>query len=118
IHQDEIAWFLADKWTPFQRLTFDLGLRFDRDSITNSVNTAPRGGFALMLTKDAKTVVKGGAGLFYDRVPLNIASFPLLPGRTISVFSATGEMLSSESYTNTIAAGLRNPRSAAWNIEL
>src|SRR5208282_5751708 len=38
--------------------------------------------------------------------------------RTISVFSPTGEVLSSESYTNTIVAGLRNPRSAAWNIEL
>jgi outer membrane receptor protein involved in Fe transport len=28
--------FLADKWAPFQRLTLDLGLRFDRDSVTDS----------------------------------------------------------------------------------
>ncbi|HWZ32163.1 MAG TPA: TonB-dependent receptor [Bryobacteraceae bacterium] len=118
IHQNEIAWFLADKWTPFQRLTLDFGLRFDRDSITDSINTAPRAGFALMLTKDAKTVLKGGAGLFYDRVPLNVASFPLLPGRTVSTFAPTGELLSSTGYSNTITTGLRNPRSVGWNVEL
>ena len=33
-----------------------------------------------MLTKDAKTVLKGGAGLFYDRVPLNIGSFSVSSG--------------------------------------
>ncbi len=36
IRQNEVAWFLADKWAPFQRLTIDLGLRFDRDSLTDS----------------------------------------------------------------------------------
>ena len=77
IKQNAIAWFAADKWQPLQRLTIDLGLRFDRDSLSSDVNTAPRAGFALMLTRDAKTVLKGGAGLFYDRVPLNVASFPL-----------------------------------------
>ena len=82
IEQNEFAWFLADKWMPSQRLTLDLGLRVDRDSVTHSSNLAPRAGFALMLTRDARTILKGGAGLFYDRVPLNVASFPSLPGRT------------------------------------
>jgi hypothetical protein len=118
IHQSEIAWFLADKWTPFQRLTVDLGLRFDRDSITDSSNTAPRAGFALMVTKDAKTVLKGGVGLFYDRVPLNLASFPLLPDRTITNFTPTGDILSTATYMNTITGSLRNPRSVGWNIEI
>ena len=95
IQQNEIAWFLADKWTPFQRLTLDLGLRFDRDSVTNSINVAPRAGFALALTGDAKTVLKGGMGLFYDRVPLNTASFPFLPDRTIVSLDPTGEVVDS-----------------------
>jgi hypothetical protein len=118
ISQNEIAWFLADKWMPFQRLTVDLGLRFDRDSVTNSTNAAPRAGFALMLTRDAKTLLKGGAGLFYDRVPLNVATFPLLPDRTVESLGPTGEVLSSATYVNTITAGLRNPRSIGWNVEL
>jgi len=112
VHQDEVAWFVADKWTPFQRLTVDLGLRFDWDSVTSSVNTAPRAGFALMLTKDAKTILKGGAGLFYDRVPLNIAAFPYLPGRTVTMFGGTTD------YANTVPLGLRNPRSLGWNVEI
>ena len=118
IHQNEIAWFLADNWSASKRLTLDFGLRFDRDSVTESINTAPRGGFALMLTNDAKTVLKGGAGLFYDRVPLNVASFPFLPSRTVSMLSASGDILSSIGYVNTITPGLRNPRSIGWNLEL
>jgi hypothetical protein len=118
IQQNELAWFLADKWTPFRRLTVDLGLRFDRDSVTDSINVAPRAGFALALTQDAKTLLKGGLGLFYDRVPLNAASFPLLPDRTVVSFDPTGEVADSISYVNTFARGLRNPRSTAWNIEL
>jgi hypothetical protein len=118
VHQNETALFFADKWAPLQRLTLDLGTRLDRDSITGSTHLAPRAGFALMLTKDAKTLLKGGMGLFYDRVPLNIASFPLLPGRTIVNFNPAGQVLDSVGYVNTVTAGLRNPRSVGWNVEL
>jgi hypothetical protein len=123
IRQNETAWFLADKWAVLPRLTFDLGLRFDHDSLTSATHTAPRGGFALMLTKDSKTLLKGGVGLFYDRVPLNVASFPYLPDRTIVndlgvTLAPTGQSLDSVPYTNTIIGGLRNPRSIAWNVEL
>jgi hypothetical protein len=119
IHQNETAWFLADKWqTPWQRLSLDLGVRFDRDSLTSSTNVAPRAGFALLLTNDEKTLLKGGVGLFYDRVPLNIASFPLLPDRTVVDITSTGQIASAVPYVNTILGGLRNPRSVGWNVEL
>jgi hypothetical protein len=118
IRQNETAWFLADEWTPWRRLNVDLGVRFDRDSLTQSTNLAPRAGFALMLTNDEKTVLKGGIGLFYDRVPLNVVSFPLLPDRTILSFAPTGETLDSVPYENAITGGLRNPRSVGWNVEL
>ena len=123
IHQNETAWFLADKWAPIQRLSVDLGVRFDRDSVTSSTHVAPRAGFVFLLTKDAKTLLKGGVGLFYDRVPLNAVSFPLLPARTISYLPPEDQVLESPvyttSYTNTIAGGrLHNPRSVAWNVEV
>ena len=118
IRQNELAWFAADSWKPIQRLNVDLGLRFDWDSVTASTHAAPRAGFSLLLTKDAKTVLKGGAGLFYARVPLNIASFPFLPGRVVTTLGATGETLSSADYANRIPQGLRNPRTMAWNVEL
>jgi outer membrane receptor protein involved in Fe transport len=118
IHQHQIALFAADQWQPAPRLTFDLGVRMDHDKITGSTNPAPRAGFALMLTKDQRTVLKGGVGLFYDRVPLNVASFPLLPDRTVNVLSSTGAILESQPFLNAFAGGLRNPRSVGWNVEL
>ena len=118
IHQNETAWFIGDKWTVSDRLTFDLGLRFDQDSVTDSVNVAPRLGFVLSLTRDGKTVLKGGAGYFYDRVPLNIPAFQYLPDRTVSELNPAGEVLSSTKYSNVISNGLQNPRSEVWNVEL
>ena len=118
IDQTETAWFVGDKWTISNRLTLDMGLRFDRDSVTDSVNTAPRAGFILAVTSDRKTVLKGGAGLFYDRVPLNIPSFTRLPGRTVISLNATGNVVSSTEYSNVAPNGLQNPRSEVWNVEL
>jgi hypothetical protein len=118
VDQNETAWFVGDKWTATSRLTFDLGVRFDRDSVTDSVNTAPRAGFILALTRDSKTLLKGGAGFFYDRVPLDIPAFPDLPSRTLSTLNALGEVLSSTEYSNVISNGLRNPRSEVWNVEV
>jgi outer membrane receptor protein involved in Fe transport len=115
--KNETAWFVGDKWTVTNRLTLDLGLRFDRDSLTDSISPAPRVGFVLALTRDGKTLLKGGAGYFYDRVPLNIPAFVDLPDRTLLTLGPTGEVLSSTGYSNVIANGLRNPRSEVWNLE-
>jgi hypothetical protein len=116
--KNETAWFVGDKWTATNRLTLDLGLRFDRDGITDSTRTAPRIGFVLALTRDGKTLLKGGAGYFYDRVPLNIPAFVDLPARTLLTLDAAGQVLSSTDYSNVITNGLRNPRSAVWNLEV
>jgi hypothetical protein len=117
VDQNETAWFAGDKWTVSTRLSFDLGLRFDRDSVTDSVNTAPRAGFVLALTGDGKTLLKGGAGYFYDRVPLDVPAFRDLPDRTVEMLDPTGAVLASTGYANVISNGLRNPRSEVWNLE-
>ena len=117
VDQNEAAWFVGDKWTVSNRLTFDLGLRFDRDSITDSVSTAPRAGFVLVLTGDDKTLLKGGAGYFYDRVPLDIPAFGYLPDRTVETLGPAGLALTSTAYANVISNRLRNPRSEVWNLE-
>jgi hypothetical protein len=72
----------------------------------------------LALTSDGKTVFKGGAGLFFDRVPLDIPAFPHLPGRTVVGLNPFGQTLTSTAYVNVISGGLRNPRSEVWNLEL
>jgi TonB dependent receptor/Carboxypeptidase regulatory-like domain len=118
VHQNEFAWFLGDQWTPSSRITFDFGLRFDRDSVTDSTHAAPRAALTLALTSDRKTLLKAGAGLFYDRVPLNAPALPRFPDRTILTFDPAGAVLSSVPYSNVIDGGLQNPRSETWNVEV
>jgi TonB dependent receptor/Carboxypeptidase regulatory-like domain len=116
--QNETSWFAGDQWVIIPRLTLSLGLRFDNDTITSSTHAAPRAGFLLALTRDGKTLLKGGVGLFYDRVPLLAPTFPHFPNRTVSVLGESGAVLSSLSYENEIVGGLRSPRSTSCNLEL
>jgi hypothetical protein len=118
IRQNEVAWFGGDQWTFGPRLTLDFGLRFDNDSVTNSRHTAPRASMTFALTRDRRTLLKAGAGLFYDRVPLNAAAFPNFPDRTILTFDPAGNVTSSAPYSNVITGGLKNPRSETWNVEV
>ena len=118
IQQNEVAWFGGDQWTLGPRLTLDFGLRFDNDSVTDSTHTAPRASLTFALTRDRRTLLKAGAGLFYDRVPLNAPAFPNFPDRTILTFDPAGNVTSSVPYSNIITGGLRNPRSETWNVEV
>lgn len=118
IGQNETATFVSDHWTPFSRLSFEGGVRLDRDSLTEATHIAPRAGFHLVLTSDARTILKGGAGVFYDRVPLLMASFPSFPDRAVSYLDPLGATTSSTYYVNRIAGRLQNPRSTAWNVAL
>ncbi len=118
VSQHEVTWFAADQWTVSPRLLLDLGLRFDSDTVTSSAHVTPRVGFHLALTRSGRTMLRGGIGEFYDRVPLMIPAFQWLPDRTISYLDPAGQVTSSTAYTNKILGGLHNPRSTAWNLAL
>ena len=118
VSQQEVTWFAADQWTVSPRLLLDLGLRFDSDTVTSSVHAAPRVGFQLALTRSGRTMLRGGIGEFYDRVPLMIPAFQWLPERTVFILDPAGQVTSSTAYRNQIIGDLRNPRSTAWNLAL
>ncbi len=118
VSQHEVTWFAGDRWTVSRRLLLDFGLRFDSDTVTSSVHVAPRLGFQLGLTGDGRTMLRGGVGEFYDRVPLMIPSFQWFPERTVFMLNPAGQVTSSTAYTNQIIGDLRNPRSTAWNLAL
>jgi hypothetical protein len=118
ITQDEIAWYGGDQWKPWNRLTLDLGFRFDADTVTGAIHPAPRAGFTLALDESGKTLLRAGGGLFYDRVPLNAPAFPYVPSRTIEALSLRGQVVSAIPYSNVIVGHLRNPRSDVWNAEI
>ncbi|MFQ5695355.1 MAG: TonB-dependent receptor plug domain-containing protein, partial [Terriglobia bacterium] len=115
----EYTVFLHDKWNLTRRLTFDLGLRYDYDTLAKENNVAPRVAFAYVLTQDARTLVRGGVGLFYDKVPLNVGTFGQLQQRVITRFAADGLTVvdGPRTFVNRLR-DIENPRSLAFNLEL
>jgi outer membrane receptor protein involved in Fe transport len=62
--------FAQDDWELRKGLTLNLGVRWDKDSLFqgDNHNIAPRMGFAWNVGGQAKTVVRGNAGVFYDTI--------------------------------------------------
>jgi hypothetical protein len=94
INNEEFALFIQDKWQAGHGLTLDLGLRWDAQVMPDTVDPAttaygrfigdprfpsdgtipnqwkqvqPRFGFAWDVNQDAKSVLRGSAGMFYAR---------------------------------------------------
>ena len=74
--------------------------------------------FAIALRGTVRTIIRGGVGYFYDRINLNIPTFPLLPQRTVTRYLPSGEVSSVTSYEQRIGGPLDNARSIAWNAEI
>jgi len=99
----EYVGFVQDRLLVRSNLSFDVGLRFEDQRIAKERNTAPRFGFAWSPSKNDRTVIRGGIGFFYDKVPLNIRSFGRYPSRTITTYDADGvTVLDSRHYFNVL----------------
>lgn len=118
--QNEYSLFMQDKWSLNKRVTFDLGLRYDRDQIGAQNNFAPRFGFALIPVRSERTVIRGGVGLFYDKISLNIGAFNQYQNLRVTTFNADGLTIADgpRLYRNTFPnnGDLKNPYSIAWNV--
>lgn len=64
------ASYFQDKWQLTNRLTLNLGLRYDYQTLTKNTKDAiaPRLGFAYDPTGSGKTVIRGGVGKFYEYI--------------------------------------------------
>jgi len=76
VNQFDIGVYLNDDWKIRPNLTVSLGLRYENQTnIKNNSDFAPRIGFAWGIdahgNQGAKTVLRGGFGTFYSRIPLN-----------------------------------------------
>jgi hypothetical protein len=117
----EFAAFVQDRWSIGRRLTIDAGLRFDRDGVAKENNLAPRFGFALLPFSNERTVLRGGIGLFYDKIPISVGVFEQYQQRVITSFAADGTtpLAGPTALRHVVQNGeYRNPRSGAGTIQL
>lgn len=118
-NKSEIGFFVQDKWTVNPRLTVDLGVRFDRDNLGETINPAPRVGFVLSPFQDNKTVIRGGVGVFFSKIPLNVGVFEQNQNVSIRRFAANGITPIGETlFRNVLENGdIKTPYSIGWNLQ-
>ena len=130
-----LAGFVQDDWRVHPQLSLNLGLRYEVDTDVNNVsradelnpivapfvteprrrdtnNWAPRLGFNWS-TPDARISIRGGYGLYYDRVTLQIQSLERgLDGRSLPIEVRAGNLLFLDPATGRLppfAPSLSNP---------
>jgi hypothetical protein len=129
----EPAVFAQDHWVLNSHLAIDAGLRIEAQTITYTTRAAPRSGFE-WTPDEGKTVVRGGIGVFYDSVPLDVYAFSSYPEQTITTYNFLGVPvgppvryinLTAEAAQSTFPfidsahkSGNFAPYSVAWNLAL
>ncbi len=89
----ESGFFAQDQWTLGSRVMVAVGARVEQQEITETLRVAPRAGFVWTPFKSGRTVVRGGMGVFFDRVPLNVYGFSSYPEQTITRYAADGSTI-------------------------
>ncbi len=124
----EVSEFLQDHWVLSDRLAVDSGIRLSTQSDGRPAAFSPRAGMAYSLSQDHKTVLRAGAGLFYDRVPLLATTFTQNPVRVISFYDQGGQLAGTplvfqNAYLDSGKGVLRDsgdpgtsPRNFTWNL--
>jgi hypothetical protein len=128
----EPAAYLQDHWIATSKLALDAGVRWEAQSVTSTTRVAPRAGFTWTPSKTSQTVFRGGMGVFYDHVPLNIYAFPTYPEQNVTTYDASGNITDGPRLFKNItsiqstpfplvdqkpAIGNFAPYSLAWTLE-
>jgi hypothetical protein len=89
----ELAGFAEDHWIFNDFLSADYGLRFSGQTLGESSAFSPRAGLVFSPRKKGQTIIRGGFGVFYDRLPLLAGDFTQNPTRQVTLFDTTGAPL-------------------------
>ena len=100
------ALYFQDHWAARPRLFLDIGVRVEGQSLTSTSHISPR--FAFAWNPSANTVVRGGAGTFFENVPLQTYGLRSYPHETATLF-ASGNPIASRTFV--FQEGAPNPLS-------
>ena len=89
----EVAAFVQDHWAIQDRLAIDLGLRYSGQTTGDPTAFAPRIGAVYSPGRGGKTILRGGVGVFYDRLPLLASDFTDNPTRVVTYYDTQGNPL-------------------------
>lgn len=79
------ALYFQDHWAIKPHLVLDLGVRMEGQSLTATSHISPR--FAFAWSPSANTVVRGGAGTFFESVPLQTYGLGSLPHQMVTLYA-------------------------------
>jgi hypothetical protein len=129
----ETNFFAQDHWIISPRLSLDLGARVESQQVSGAYRVAPRAGFAWNPIPTQGTTIRGGFGLFYDRVPLNVYTFNKFPDQIQTFYDAAGNVEAGPFlYLNTLGQvrvrhpfviqepidGNFSPQSTNWTVQI
>ncbi len=117
---NDFAFFVQDNWQIHPRLTLDLGVRLDHNSLASErADVAPRIGFVFAPTRDEKTAIRGGIGMFFDKIPINVGVFDSFPAQTITRYSPDGVTVvdGPATYAHSPPGALHVPYSLGWTLQ-
>ena len=89
----ELAAFAGDHWIFNDHISIDYGVRFSGQTLGERSAFSPRGGVVFSPGKKGRTIFRGGAGVFYDRLPLLAGDFTQNVTRQVTLFDTNGVAL-------------------------
>ena len=89
----ELAAFAQDHWAFSDHIALDYGVRFSGQTLGAHAAFAPRFGLVYSPGRNAKTIIRSGIGLFYDRLPLLAGDFTQNLTRVVTNYDTLGNPL-------------------------
>ena len=112
--------YVQDHWRVSSRLALDLGLRYDRSAMLGESHLSPRMAFSLALDASGRTLIKGGWGLFFDQIFLQVDAFDRFQQRVEQDYGGSVDVPLGPAvvFENRVdPEGFEEPTSRVWNIE-